>query len=313
LLLALLLGVGCGGQVGSHELEQAPTPEPVATASAEADPIVNEAVDDSDRAVTGPHVGLVGGKRLYDEAEELFPTLRSSEITAITFAGVRVADDGALLLEGVPLFAGGRYVGDPAWPALVASLERAPTRVRRLELLLEPNGKATLAQLAPNLLALHQTLPRIDAIAFDDDALVATTQVVEVAGLIAPLGLKVSLLATPREPAAWGKLRGEIDALDPSLVERLMLDLEPSGTEQDVASFGTWFNGLALEPGWSSRHGERCAFGNAPEVVTKKAFFLRDSVQGAWVRLLDDSADCDAEYAPTAYARAIREAWTFQR
>jgi hypothetical protein len=125
--------------------------------------------------------------------------------------------------------------------------------------------------------------------------------------------MKLSLLPTPREPAAWGKLRRELDAVDATLVQRLLLDLEPDGTEQDVASWGVWFSGLALEPGWSSRHGERCAFGNAPDVVTKKAFFLRDSVEGAWVRWLDDSADCGAQYAPPAYARAIREAWTFQR
>jgi hypothetical protein len=301
----LFAAVGCGGQVGSHDQDLAAPP--VASSSGGSEPIVSQQVE------TGPHIGLVGGTRLYLEAAELFPSLKSSELTAITFASLHIADDGALWLDDAPLFAEGRYVGDPAWPALVASLEQAPTHVRRTEALLEPNDAASVARITPNLRALRETLPSLDAVVLDDCALSSAQQVVELAGVVNALGLKLSLLATPSKAGEWGKLRRELDVLDGALVERMLLDLEPGGTEHDVDSFRTWFAGLTLEPGWSARHGATCNLGNAPEIVTKKAFFLRDRVPGAWVRWLDDSSKCDAHYAPPAYARAINEAWTFQR
>jgi hypothetical protein len=294
--------------VGSHEPEQAAAPAaPAPSSNIDSETVVSEQLE------TGPHIGLIGGTRLYFEAAQLFPTLKGSELTAITFASLHVADDGAFWLDDAPLFVDGHYVGDPEWPALVASLEQAPTRVRRTEALLEPNAAASLTQIAPNLRALRETLPSLDAIVLGDGALASAPQVLELAGLAGPLGLELSLLATPSKAAEWGKLRRELDAVDGAVVGRMLLDLESGGTEHDVDSFRAWFPGLTLEPGWSGRHGTTCNLGNAPEIVTKKAFFLRDRVMGAWVRWLDAGSRCDAHYAPPAYARAISEAWTFQR
>ena len=87
-------------------------------------------------------------------------------------AAVRIVEDGA-------------YVGDPAWPALVASLKQEPTTVRRVEVglgsagttdfenieaLIEWEGTGPGTILYRNFQALRDTLPGVDAFNYDDES-----------------------------------------------------------------------------------------------------------------------------------------------
>jgi hypothetical protein len=259
----------------------------------------------------GKHVGLLGGKSLYADAATSLPSLRASDFTSITFGKLSISRDGALSLDDAPLFAGGRYVGEPVWPELVASLRASATSLRRLEVLVGPVDGANVSELARNFRALKSTLPDVVAVALDDDSVRDVDATVPFALLLGSLGFKLSLVPSTRSPELWGELYERLSTT-PELIERLLLDLEPSGVENDVANWSKWFSALPIEPGWSGRHGDDCSLGNAPEVITSKAFFMRDEVAGAWVRLLDDVPSCSTQYAPTSYARAIEDAWTFQ-
>lgn len=259
----------------------------------------------------GKHVGLLGGKSLYTDGATSLPALRASDFTSITFGKLSISRDGALFLDDELLFAGGRYVGEPAWPALAANLRTSATSLRRLEVLVGPVDGANVSELARNFRALKSTLPDVVAVALDDDSVRDVDATVRFGVLLGSLGFKLSLVASPRSPELWGELYERLSTT-PELIERLLLDLDPNGVENDVANWSKWFSALPIEPGWSGRHGDDCSLGNAPEVITSKAFFMRDKVGGAWVRLLDDMPSCSTQYAPTSYARAIEDAWTFQ-
>jgi len=303
--LALLVLTSCGGTTSGGDV---PEPWNVGGQAVATGYAAGPAMPGS----TGKQVGLLGDARLYSDAAALFPALRASDYTSITFSTLRVASNGDLLLNDAPLYTSEQYVGDEAWPRLVASLKQSPSNVRRLEILLGPVAGADLTRASRSFRSLKSLLPDIDAVALDDDSIEDVESSVAFAAMLGTLGFKLSFVPSTRFPGRWGDFSKHLSVVQPGRADRLLLDLSPNGTENDVANWSAWFSELSMEPGWPSRHGAGCNLGNAPGVITSKAFFMRDKVAGAWVRLLDETPICSVEYTPTAYARAIKDAWTFQ-
>ena len=261
---------------------------------------LSEAPDTSKRS------GLIAGSRFYSDAAELFPALLASGYESVTFSTLNVAESGDLNLGDEPLFADGRYVGEPEWPELVAGLAAAGER--QLGLLAAWSSRTDLGRARRNFSALRQATPAVVAITFDDRSLRDVSATVAAAKMLSALGFELDLLAAPSAAAPWGEV---VDGLLPERPARLLLDLSETGGEHEVASFQQWFAGLALEPVWSGRHGAACNLGSTPDVLTKKAYFMRDQVAGAWVRLLDEALPCSEKYSAASYARALDDAWTF--
>src|SRR5690348_15376509 len=73
---------------------------------------------------------IYGGGPFYSGGQAVMDTLRSSGFTTVVLWAIHVrADTGDLWLNDIRIISGGQYVGDPAWPARLATLKQAPTSV----------------------------------------------------------------------------------------------------------------------------------------------------------------------------------------
>jgi len=78
--------------------------------------------------------GVFGGGPFYHDADTVMPTMRASGFTTMVLWSIHVRTNGDLVLNDVPIFANGSYIGsDAAWPGKVATLKTAPTSVTRVE------------------------------------------------------------------------------------------------------------------------------------------------------------------------------------
>ena len=76
---------------------------------------------------------IYGDGPLYNGGQAVMDDLRASGSPPLSFFRPATHEHGDLLYNDDLIVSNGVYVGDPGWPARVASLKQAPTSVNRIE------------------------------------------------------------------------------------------------------------------------------------------------------------------------------------
>lgn len=271
----------------------------------------------------GRPAGVFGGGPFYHQAAEVMPRLRSSGFNTAIIWTIHVSETGDFVLNDVPLFSNGEYIGDPAWPGLVASLEEPPTTVTRVEVgvgsygvpdfehieaLIAEQGTGPGSILRRNFEALASTLPNVDAINYDDESNYDVASTVELSLMLADLGFRITLTPYTAQQY-WVDVYDTVDAAAPGTVDRVMLQVYAGGAGNDPGSWSALFDGVEVEAGLWSLHGPGCAAGDSPAAVTAKLQGWSADIRGGWMWLLDDLLACEEQAPLEDYASAIHAAF----
>ncbi|HMI85343.1 MAG TPA: hypothetical protein VK550_14710 [Polyangiaceae bacterium] len=267
--------------------------------------------------------GVFGGGPFYNDAATVMPIMRASGFTTMVLWSIHVRTNGDLVLNDVPLFSNGSYIGsDAAWPGKVATLKTAPTSVTRVEFsvgaggttdfesiesLIGSQGAGPTSILYKNFAALKAAIPVTDAVNFDDESNYDVASTVAFSVMLGDLGYKVTLCPYTNS-TFWTSVFNQTNGQRPGLVDRILLQVYAGGAANNPATWSGYFGGLQVEAGLWSRHASNCATGDAPSSVRTKMTNWRSSITGGWMWLLDDMLACDAQYPLEDYAAAINEA-----
>jgi hypothetical protein len=267
--------------------------------------------------------GVFGGGPFYHNADTVMPTMRASGFSTMILWSIHVHMNGDFVLNDVPIFSNGNYVGsDAAWPSKVAGLKTAPTSVTRVEFsvgsagvadfetiesLISSQGTGPSSVLYRNFSALKAAIPIVDAINYDDESNYDVASTVSLSIMLGDLGYKVTLCPYTNS-SFWTAVFNQTNAQRPGLVDRILLQVYAGGASNNPVTWSGYFGGLQVEAGLWSRHGTNCATGDTPSSVRTKMTNWRSGVGGGWMWLLDDMLACDSQYPLEDYAAAINEA-----
>jgi hypothetical protein len=277
---------------------------------------------DRSESVTAHAAGrsaIFGGGPFYEDGQAVIDTLRKSGFTTVILWTIHVrAGSGDLYYNDHLVAAGGKYVGDPAWPARLKTLKQAPTSVNRIELgigsagpddwaviddLIRAQGTGSGSIVYRNFKALKDATGA-DAVNNDDEAhydLASTTAFAKMAG---GMGYKFTF-APYTNTTFWKKLKTNLGGQ----VDRVYLQAYAGGTGNDP---GTWSRalGMPVDPGLWSKNGTNCAAGDSPATVGGKmrAWHQSAGIPGGFMWLYDDMKKCAAKGTAADYAKAINQA-----
>jgi hypothetical protein len=262
---------------------------------------------------------VFGGGPFYEDGQTVIDTLRSSGFTTVIIWTIHVrADSGDLWFNDHLVAAGGKYVGDPDWPARLKRLKQQPTSVNRIELglgsagpddwgvvdaLIKAQGTGPTSILYRNFAAL-KAATGADAINNDDEAhydLASTTAFARMAGR---LGYKFTF-APYTNVTFWKKLKASLG----SQVDLVYLQAYAGGTGNNPATWSSQL-GMPVDPGLWSRNGTNCAAGDSPASVHSKmsAWHRSAGISGGFMWLYDDMKKCASKGTAADYAKAINTA-----
>jgi hypothetical protein len=266
---------------------------------------------------------VFGGGPFYHDADTVMPTMRASGFSTMILWSIHVRSNGDLVLNDVPVFSNGAYVGsDAAWPGKVASLKTAPTSVTRVEFsvgsagvadfeaiesLIAAQGTGPTSILYRNFSALRTAIPIVDAIDYDDESNYDVASTVAFSIMLGDLGYKVTLCPYTNS-SFWTSVFNQANAARPGLVDRVLLQVYAGGASNNPTTWSGYFGGLLVEAGLWSRHGTNCGTGDTPSSVRTKMTNWRSGIGGGFMWLLDDMLACDSQYPLEDYAAAINEA-----
>lgn len=238
---------------------------------------------------------------------------------------------GDLRLNEV-IVSNGNYVGDPSWPAALASLKEGTTSVNRLlfsvlgygggtfptiQWLIQQQGTGPDSILYRNFAALKQAIPTIDGIDFDDETLFDQDTTVRFALMLGQLGYSITFCPFGNT-GFWVGCLAEIEAQAPGLVTGFNLQCYSGGTGQDPQ---VWAEQISQRLGWPGQrgaayvipglwcgHGDGCDQGSWPNnVFDHFKGWAPLGIQGGFIWLYDDIQKCQGSSGSgsKAYAGAI--------
>jgi hypothetical protein len=261
---------------------------------------------------------IYGGEPFYSGGTPVMDALRSSGFTTIIVWSIHVDASGDLVLNNRRLVSNGTYVGDPAWPGVLATLKQAPTSVSRVELsvgsagvddwhhiqsLIASSGIGPQSILYRNFQALLDATGA-DAINDDDEDLDDVSTTVQFGQMVASLQARFTI-APYANTGFWqtvvSSLRG--------IVDRAYLQVYDGGAGNDPADWSRQL-GITVDPGLWSKHGNGCVDGDSPASMQSRFASWRSSagIGGGFVWLADDVIACSRDGAFADYASAIDSA-----
>jgi hypothetical protein len=249
---------------------------------------------------------IYGGGPFYSGGQAVMDTLRSSGFTTVVLWAIHVrADTGDLWLNDIRIVSDGQYVGDPDWPARLATLRQAPTSVNRIEVsvgsagpddwgsiatLIARDGTGVDTVLARNFQVLR-TITGADAINDDDEQAYDLTTTTAFANMVIAQGYHFTFVPYTNI-TFWRNVKNALgDAVD-----RVYLQDYAGGTGNDPATWAQQL-GMPVDPGLWSLHDTGCASGDTSA-----------GIQGGFLWLYDDMQACAAQATPAQYAAAVNNA-----
>lgn len=270
-----------------------------------------------------PRAGIYGGGPLYSDGEPLIDELRASGFTDVIAWALHVnlsdedpSQNGDLVFNDKLLVHDRQYVGDPAFPGMLARLKESPTSVDRL--LLSVGGAppwvkdfATIQTLIgegaqkpggilyDNFQVLRAEFPMIDAIDFDAEDAYDQPSLVAFAQMLHAQGWGVTFCPYEGIPFWVGCLTALNTQETPDLVTAFNLQCYDGGGSNNPAD---WVSAVAaampsgfdangfVAPGLWCRHDDSCAEGDCPDAMTTKLSGWGSNA--GWVWLLDDVIHC---------------------
>jgi hypothetical protein len=242
---------------------------------------------------------------------------------------------GDLQLNEV-IVSNGEYVGDPSWPASLASLMEGETSVNRLlfsvlgynggtfptiQRLIREQGTGPTSILYRNFAALKAAIPTIEGIDLDDESLLDQPTTVAFSLMLGRIGFNVTFCPFGSTDF-WVGCLAEIEAQAPGLVTAFNLQCYSGGTGQDPLA---WAKAISDRMGWSlqraaayvipglwCRHGDGCDEDSCPsDVLNTFKGWQSGGIQGGFIWLYDDiqkcenSGTCGGPMGSAVYAGAI--------
>jgi len=284
--------------------------------------------------------GIYGGGPLYAGGDAVIEELRASGMTTVVAWSVHVNPNGDLVFNDPTIVSGGRYVGDPGWPARLAGLKAPSSSVTRLLFSVGSGGASDFHNIQAlirageakpggilfrNFAALRSAIPTIDGIDFDDEDLLDADTTVAFAQMLHGLGFEVTFCPY-EEPDYWTGCLRRLNGPTPGLVTGFNLqcysgggDNQPSDWVKAVqAAMGPGFDAAGfVRPGLWCIHtpdgGPTCSDGQCPDSIEATFQGWRElGLTGGWIWLLDDVLKCEGSgtcsvepMGVEAYAQAI--------
>ena len=261
---------------------------------------------------------IYGGGPFYNGGQAVMDDLRASGFTTVILFGVHVQTNGDLHYNNDPIISDGTYVGDPGWPARLATLKQAPTSITRIEASVGGWGTGDFQNIR-NLIAAQGTGPDsvlyrnfqvlkqvtgADAIDFDDESTYDLESSTQFGNMLWELGYSITL-APYTNMGYWQSLANNLSGK----VDGIHLQVYDGGAGNNP---GTWSNalGMTVDPGLWSRHGSGCASGDSPSSVQGRMTDWRNSsgIVGGFIWLYDDIQACWSQGTTADYANAINVA-----
>ncbi|GLY99969.1 hypothetical protein Acsp02_72220 [Actinoplanes sp. NBRC 103695] len=259
---------------------------------------------------------IYGGGPFYSGGQPVMDTLRASGFTTVILWAIHVrADTGDLWLNDIRIVSNGQYVGDPGWPARLATLKQAPTSVNRIEVsvgsagpddwgaiatLIARDGTGSGSVLYRNFQVLRM-ITGADAINDDDEQSYNLTASTAFANMVIGQGYKFTFVPYTNI-TFWRNLKNNLGAA----VDRVYLQLYAGGAGNNPATWAQQL-GMPVDPGLWSRHGSGCSSGDTPATVESRmrGWVTSAGIQGGFLWLYDDMQACSAQGTPAQYAAAV--------
>jgi PKD repeat protein len=271
---------------------------------------------------------IYGGGPFYSGGTAVMDDLRSSGFTTVILWSFHIEDNGDLVYNDIPVVRNGAYIGDPAWPARLATLKTAPTSVNRIEVSIGAwsvpdfermarlvNGTAagcgstivcgtgTNSILYRNFQAL-KAATRADAVNFDDESAYDLAPTTQFGQMLIGQGYKITF-APYTQQSFWRSLKNNLG----SAVDTIYLQVYDGGAGNNPASWNTAM-GMTVDPGLWSRHGTGCGSGDSPATVQSRMSTWKSNagITGGFMWLYDDIQKCSSQGTTAQYASAINTA-----
>jgi len=260
---------------------------------------------------------VYGGGPFYKDGQAVMDTLRASGFTTVILWAIHLRPNGDLWYNDDLVVSRGKYVGDPGWPARLATLKKAPTSVNRIEVsvgsagpndwgyitdLVNSGGTGPSSILYRNFKALKEATGA-DALNDDDEQEYDLKTSTAFGKMTASLGYRFTF-APYTHASFWKSLKANLGAT----MDRVYLQGYAGGSGNNPA---TWKNdlGMSIDPGLWSRHGTNCAQGDSPASVRSRmsAWHRSAGIVGGFMWLYDDMKKCASQGSPAAYAAAINQ------
>ena len=258
---------------------------------------------------------IYGGGPFYHGGQPVMDDLRASGFTTVILFGVHVQTNGDLHFNNDPIISNGTYIGDPGWPARLATLKTAPTSVTRIEASVGGWGTGDFQNIK-NLIAAQgtgptsvlyknfQTLKQVtgaDAIDFDDESTYDLGSSTAFGNMLWGLGYSITL-APYTNMTYWKSLADNLAGK----VDGIHLQVYDGGSGNNPATWSTTL-GMAVDPGVWSKHGSGCTAGDSPATVQSKMTNWKNSagIVGGFIWLYDDIQACWSQGTTAQYAGAI--------
>ena len=203
------------------------------------------------------------------------------------------------------IISNGVYVGDPAWPAYLATLKLAPTSISRVEVCFGGWGNGTFGTIS-NLMATYGTnvntvlysnlmvlkaVTGADAINNDDELVYDAPSAAQFSLMCASMGYKTTLCPYTRS-TYWSSIITTVNSARPGTVDSIQLQCYAGGAGNNPATWNANM-GMKVSPGletaYSTTGNPGCASGNDPSVCCTKFGAWRSSpgISGGWLWLYD--------------------------
>ena len=288
--------------------------------------------------------GIYGGGPFYSGGCAVIDDLKGSGFTTVVAWAVHVKASGDLVFNDPTIVSRGQYVGDSAWPGLLAALKQGATSVNRLLISIGgwevgdfPNVKALIFPnpgnypdnpqigsntiLYQNFQALKNAIPTIDGVDFDDETLYDQPTTVAFSQMLNTLGYQVTFCPYTNV-SFWVDCLYQLNTATPNLVTGFNLQCYAGGAGNDPQHWITAIQEKMVSgfdakgfvyPGlWCIHNG--CDSGDCPDRISSQFSSWRpDGIQGGWIWLYDDIQKCEDSAAcgsgvsmnAAAYASAI--------
>jgi hypothetical protein len=278
---------------------------------------------------------IYGGGPFYTGGQAVIDDLKGSGFTTVVAWALHVSSTGDLIFNDPTIVSNGQYVGDPAWPGLLAQLKQGQTSVNRLlfsiggwgvqdfpniQSLIQSQGTGPTSILYKNFAALKAAIPTIDGIDLDDETLYDETTTVQFCQMLAELGYSVTFCPYTNT-SFWVDCLSQLNASNPGLVTGFNLQCYAGGASNTP---GPWIDAIAEQmgpdfpastfvfPGLWCRNGNDCASGECPDGISERFTAWKSSgIDGGFIWLYDDilhcenSGICPGPMNAAAYAGAI--------
>lgn len=278
---------------------------------------------------------IYGGGPFYYGGNPVFSDLKSSGFTTVNM-GIHLGPSGDIQID-IPLVQDSQYVGNPDWPAELASLKEGTTGVNRLLFciggwgtgdfrhikdLVESEGTGPDSILYRNFQALKKAIPTLDGIDLDDESIYDQASTVAFCKMLGELGYQVTFCPYTMQDY-WMACLQQLESQAPGLVTGFNLQCYAGGAGNTPED---WINAIAnamgpdfpaaslVFPGLWCRNGDGCDDGSCPsDIAAQFAGWQASGIQGGFIWLYDDIQKCANSSAcgagvpmgSAAYANAI--------